>query len=70
MSKRKREIEYSSESSSDEDEAQMYFDTRDNYITPDQVCLNVKTMLQTQEVENAIKHLISELKIKCPEKFK
>ena len=34
MSKRKREIEYSSESSSDEDEAQMYFDTRDNYITP------------------------------------
>jgi hypothetical protein len=48
----------------------MYFDTRDNYVPPEQVRKNIKAKLNSLEYKNAVEHIIREMKIEKSNKFK
>ncbi|CAB3982335.1 Hypothetical predicted protein [Paramuricea clavata] len=58
------------DSDSDSDDCHMYFDTRNNTISPEQQRMYMREMMLSSEFKNAMENLVRKLKITHPEKFK
>jgi hypothetical protein len=52
------------------EEIEPLFDTRDNHVTVEQICDNLKKRMNSKEYKDAMTQLVKEMKLEKPHYFK